>query len=276
MGYVNSKIDETECQKNGNKNNEKKNYYSVNGHRGTIIFWVIVAFIVCCLVFPWIIAVFNWIFKQWGWSLDSQNVLNLELIPDFLGGLCGVIIGFIIEGVLISKLKILTKYAGMIQPLCEELRSIKELLFDRKLNLFKKDYEMGKELFYNFYRWNIDDIATSLEKETIFFQLPAWFPFIPDKVGKTLSTHIHNINGIILKLNSYYGKIAESNYETEVINYYKKTILEEYIKLVEKINAILRITKSKLDNDDKKTVQKWLNDNKDKITVPKLVEDNEE
>ena len=83
------------------KRNEYKDvkYYNVKKHERIIIILMIVVFICIILVTPWIIATIDLLFRQipgWGdFEENTNTIFNIGVLPDFLGGAVGAIVGFI-------------------------------------------------------------------------------------------------------------------------------------------------------------------------------------
>ncbi len=99
-------------------------YYSVNIHKLYIFFKIIVVFLVCVIVIPWALNLFYQVFQNWGWKVNEKGYGDLQLLPDFLGGLFGVLVGFMLEGTLIKQWQLLNRYQGMIFSLKNELDEI--------------------------------------------------------------------------------------------------------------------------------------------------------
>lgn len=105
-------------------------YYNVKKHQ--IIIWILigVTFLVAVFGIPWVIGFVKWVFSWIPlWQKDTTvEGFDLGVLPDFLGGMVGILVGFLMEWLLFSQLKTLSKYKAFLLSLDLELNSIYDLL----------------------------------------------------------------------------------------------------------------------------------------------------
>lgn len=94
-----------------------------------ILFVVSVA---CIFVFPFLLRLVASALAQCNWlsqplTQANSNETGLSLLPDFLGGMAGILVGFILDFAIIEKLKIVRQYQSMLKPLDAELDKFKNL-----------------------------------------------------------------------------------------------------------------------------------------------------
>lgn len=58
-------------------------------------------------------------------SSKRESITGLQLLPDFLGGMAGILVGFILDFWFIDRLKIIRHYEAMLNPLDREFKDIK-------------------------------------------------------------------------------------------------------------------------------------------------------
>lgn len=151
----------------------KLSYYDIGFHKKFLLLYACLSLIVCIIVFALILrGLFAIIYLIPFLKLEDGNGGDFSYLADFLGGLIGVIIGFIADAVYISRWQHLKKYRALLNILNPELESIKNLIRNKwgfdgtKIINNKTDIEapMLKEIvttvdgistFYNLPRWNI-------------------------------------------------------------------------------------------------------------------------
>lgn len=95
---------------------------------------LIVASVACIFVFPFLLrlvgsalAQCNWLLQPLAQAGSNEPVTGLSLLPDFLGGMAGILVGFILDFAIIEKLKIVRQYQSMLKPLDAELDKFENL-----------------------------------------------------------------------------------------------------------------------------------------------------
>ncbi len=164
---------------------QKCEYYNVTRMCGRYIGWIVLAFLVCAFVVPWIIGIIY--HSLIGWSGKGNPCLNWffsGLLPDFMGGMVGLFIGFIVEWWLVSKLRIISKYDSIKVPLKECLTGIKSTadLFKTYLIGSKNGEQIPNEkrirlcssAFESFF---ISNLVDDLDDYSILCHLPNKTPF---------------------------------------------------------------------------------------------------
>ena len=59
-------------------------------------------------------------------SSIKESITGLQLLPDFLGGMAGILVGFILDFWFIDRLKTIRQYEAMLNPLDREFKKIKK------------------------------------------------------------------------------------------------------------------------------------------------------
>lgn len=105
---------------------DKIKYYRATWIQITYGIDIILVFLMCILGFPLFLKLIFCLFSEWTW-IDSEiakDVSIFNLLPDFLGGLVGILVGFIIGEVFIDKIKYLSKYKALRALLIKEFQDI--------------------------------------------------------------------------------------------------------------------------------------------------------
>lgn len=167
---------------------------------------------------------------------------TLSVLPDFLGGLCGIIIGFLFDIWFIEKIRKISRYKFLSSSVNREfnqvLNSINNACNGKLQHLIASSEKAAKEneslpkgisivenkIHYDenlsgdiriikdfckkqeINRWDLDDIVTNVENDAIFYRLP----FMIGLKGK-MTECLHVINGCILRFN-------DSDDENEMVN----------------------------------------------------------
>lgn len=106
-------------------------HYSIFWHKLGFVAYLIVLFAVCALAFPWLLKLIYMLFSAIPCFAEVPTVEGdsnpyLSLLPDFLGGLCGILIAALLDSVIISRLVHLKKYEALVSILWDELKAIEE------------------------------------------------------------------------------------------------------------------------------------------------------
>lgn len=191
-------------------------YYNVKLQKCAIIAFIILTFVGCCFVLPWGIYYLGKLFSVFGWTLDDVNGLT-----NFLGGLFGVFLGFIIENLLVGKLQQLSRYMHLIECLNRELANLNSHC--------EKCINEGIAEGINV--WTFNDIISSAENETLFYSLPRYF-MRKFKKGSHVEK-LHEINGRIAEINN---QINLNNSGFDFKNKFKKLMdtVGEFLSIVNK------------------------------------------
>lgn len=171
------KFDENDYDK------EKCHYYSVREHKAFFIILIVLAFIVCAFVFPWLLGVI--VHSLVGWNKTGNadviwffSVNDNNLLPDFMGGMVGLFTGFIVEWWLIGKLQHISKYSSIVDPLFKQLSKIKQdaLKFIGYLEVKEKEnpnIEICRDMFDY---WRVEDLVKNLDNYSLLYNLPRYSP----------------------------------------------------------------------------------------------------
>ncbi len=172
-------------QKNTKRENIKENikYYNSKKHRYALIAYLVLSFALCAFIFPWILKLLYLCFEFFGFE-------ETNLLPDFLGGLCGILIAAILDSTIISRLAHLKKYDAIVDVLISEVNVTSEYL--------------KKEQYYPGYIIPIpilESIVNSYEAISIFYNLPRYFwgnekGIISEEIRK-LATSLKSLNVIL-------------------------------------------------------------------------------
>ena len=130
------------------KKEGRLSYYSVWGHRIFLAICLLVVFIICIFVFPWILKlIYSFFSKIPGFFVGNSCEINeLSLLPDFLGGLCGILVGVFLDATIVSRWIHLKKYTSLLGILNQEFDEIKKL--EKKWSV-EKCLQAVKKNIYN-------------------------------------------------------------------------------------------------------------------------------
>ena len=160
--------------------------YKLRAHRAYIIVWIIIIGLLAAFGIPWLIGPIGFIFSKipgWGDPNAASNIiLDLDMLPSFLGGLVGILIGFVLEGVFFEQLRHLKKYEAYCVSLRGTFTSMLETC--HRVKEENKLWEINKLL--------LEDVMTSVEKDALFYNLPRYL-FFEVKFGKRK----YNVKGVI-------------------------------------------------------------------------------
>lgn len=74
---------------------------------------------------------------------ETQKALGVTLLPDFLGGMAGILVGFILDFSIINKIRTIGQYESMIEPLNAEFDEILGMYWLVE-NELREENEYGK------------------------------------------------------------------------------------------------------------------------------------
>ena len=179
-----------------NKNSVR--YYSVPFHKAVLIFYLILFFCFFAMTFPWILksiySLFSSLESFTGEADATENISYLSLLPDFLGGLCGILIAALLDSVIISRLTHLKNYQALISVLWDELSDIRNQI----QNIGSDDGILPGDILPTPI---LSGIANSHESMSIIYNIPRCFFW--EKKGAIakeiceLSTTIENLNNCL-------------------------------------------------------------------------------
>ncbi len=104
---------------------------------GWVSFWLYVILIAvsvaCIFAFPFLLRLVVSALAQCNWLLQpltqtgGGETTGISLLPDFLGGMAGILVGFILDFAIIEKLKTIRQYQSMLKPLDAEFDKFESL-----------------------------------------------------------------------------------------------------------------------------------------------------
>lgn len=109
------------------KNRKKRlSFYSIFWHR---IYWGMMMLIILLgsmFLLPPFLKTMEQLISQI-WNLDSDKAL----LPDFFGGLCGILVGFLIDAIVFQKIQDLRKYNAIVKSINTEFKDLVEKTLDK-------------------------------------------------------------------------------------------------------------------------------------------------
>lgn len=159
--------------------------------------------IVCTLLIPFILRlivmwfndpIFPW--SDW-FTIPVAGEPAISLLPDFLGGMAGILVGFALDFLILDKIKTIRQYVSMLKPLDAEFDGILGNYYNDTEASGKKFLVISQEKAFSeidkkpIKHQIIDDILTDYENSRVLAQLP------DSEVEKIL----REINGAILAFN---------------------------------------------------------------------------
>lgn len=150
---------------NGEKS--KLRFYSILGHR---------IFLIVCLVLFMIIATVVGVFvtRLLFWLLTLIPILKIEndvaYLSSFLGGLLGIVLGFFIDAIIISRWKRLKSYQMLLGILLNELEDVESAL----LSLYEKRRKNG---VFSISIPVLKSVVENVDNISIFYNLPRYLVF---------------------------------------------------------------------------------------------------
>lgn len=151
---------------------EQLRHYSIRGHRIYLIVLLLLTFACSVFLFPLLLKLIYSCFVKWFGESDSI----IKLLPDFLGGLVGVLIGFLVDFSIIKRLKHLQEYESLLGVLVPYLNYLIKHIEDtiQKINANPK---IKKSDLRGFDYSIIEECIRSTDKLSIFYNLPRYFFF---------------------------------------------------------------------------------------------------
>lgn len=214
------------------------NYYNVLKHKVMLWICAVIITIGCIFGFSYAVGGIECLLRLWGFGNIEKNpnqILNSGVLPDFLGGMLGIIIGFFLDWGIFEKIRNLTKYQQILSCLEVEFTTIL-----KSLNLNTEVPLCISELI-------LDEVVLSCENNIILFNLPGYFIFKFKRKGEILKL-LQEIHGDIKHRNSAIEQLkagkdvkCDSKKEPYVckvdngeIKYGPETWRDEIIKNIEK------------------------------------------
>lgn len=171
--------------------NKEFRYYSITAHQIVLVIWLIIISMLLIFIFSLFIGGIERLYQEWDgmWTGEDNREsgtsgvgFNLGVLPDFLGGMVGILVGFFLEWLIFEKIKNLSKYRTIISCLKIEFDKIEMLLTHQR----KKINEVIT-----------DDIVLSAENSVIIENLPHFFVFRRSRRGEKLLSLLQEIHGEI-------------------------------------------------------------------------------
>lgn len=171
--------------------NKEFRYYSITAHQIVLVIWLLIISLFLIFIFSLFIGGIERLYQEWDWMWTGEDNresgtsgvgFNLGVLPDFLGGMVGILVGFFLEWLIFEKIKNLSKYRTIISCLKIEFDKIEMLLTHQR----KKINEVIT-----------DDIVLSAENSVIIENLPHFFVFRRSRRGEKLLSLLQEIHGEI-------------------------------------------------------------------------------
>lgn len=178
--------------------NKEFRYYSITAHQIVLVIWLTIISLLLIFIFSLFIGWIEHTYHGWTdvWADTEQTGneqsglgYNLGVLPDFLGGMVGILVGFFLEWLIFEKIKNLSKYRTIISCL--------KIEFDKIEMLLKNDIKNRKKIREVI----IDDIVLSAENSVIIENLPHFFVFRRSRRGEELLSLLQEIHGEITQRN---------------------------------------------------------------------------
>ena len=180
-----------------NKGNENKKYqyYSIGWHQFVLMIWMVLIAVLSIFGFSLLVGLVEHIYHGWTdvWTSEGNPEsgqgcgFNLGVLPDFLGGMAGILAGFFLDWLVFKKIKNLSKYKTIISCLKIEFEKDLETLRAMKGNKINEIV--------------IDDIVLSAENSVIIYNLPSYFLFKRSNKGEEFLNLLQEIHGNIVRRN---------------------------------------------------------------------------
>lgn len=217
------------------KNKDKKNkdtkekYYNIKAHVVVLVIWLLIFAVISIVIGSFVAWGVKWAYNNLGlWHANLSEVL-----PDFLGGMLGLVCGFFLEWIVVDKIKLLCKYSAILTILETELSDIKKIVH-------KADCTQIMPLI-------LDDVVLSCESSVVLYNLPGYL--ILKYKGK---------GDILRLLQQIYANIANRNVLLEKYDSHEEPTNPEarlaYSLLIEQeIDKFTQITLNKVFDAEKMT-----------------------
>ena len=194
--------------------------YRIGLHKLMLILCMVVIVVLCIFTFSFFITFISKKFEE----SSRLEYVDTTILPDFLGGLCGILIASLLEFSIISKLNNLKYYEAMVPCLKEEFDKILNQLFIEK-NCRKFGGKFSSTM--------ITQISTSIEAYTKFYNLPRYLPFM--KKG-LMAREIDRLRIYVDNANESLSQIYKKANETDSLAMVIYCVLQEIKKEKEKKN----------------------------------------
>lgn len=207
-GRISSVAEETPPE---NMNKEFR-YYSITAHQIVLVIWLLIISLFLIFIFSLFIGGIERLYQEWDWMWTGEDNresgtsgvgFNLGVLPDFLGGMVGILVGFFLEWLIFEKIKNLSKYRTIISCL--------KLEFDKILGTIKQHPNS------EFREVVLDDIVLSAENSSVIFNLSSYYIF-RSRTGKTMLDKLQNLHGLIDNRNILIAGINEQEQRLERFN----------------------------------------------------------
>lgn len=183
----------------------ERKYYNLTAHRAWLWASLFIVAILCAGVFAlaikWFYYLLVFIIPEGFFGFKGQYE---DILPDFLGGLCGIIIGASLDSFIISRLEHLKKYEAIVNVLNYEIQEIELALTG--------DEPMDRNMIIPLP--NFESVFDSADMLALFYSIPRFFPF-----GKkiTLVDEIRIITIALKNLNVYLKEIHNDSNAEELL-----------------------------------------------------------
>ena len=172
----------------------ERKFYSLFWHRVYLWTLLILISVACAFVFPLVLKWFYHLLVDNGvWGFDAEDA---GLLPDFLGGLCGILIAALLDSFIISRMEHLKKYEALVNVLNEEIKSIESIIFHKEPLKISNYIPLP----------NFESVSGSAEMLAIFYSIPRFF-----LTSKRISLvdEIRNITISLKNCNAYLERISK-------------------------------------------------------------------
>ena len=211
--------------KSGQYTDSGKNipYYNVKAHRAVLVIEMLLIAAIMIFCFSILVGAIEMSYAEWEslWSrAGDDGKLNLGVLPDFLGGMSGILAGFLLEWSIFEKIKNLSKYETIIVCLDIELTNVRE-------SIKNSAYAKCRRILF-------DDIISSMENNSIIYNLPGWIKS-RDRKGKLILEELQVIYGNIINRNIAIEemKLLSRSLEISIEEKELNNKLEELVELEE-------------------------------------------
>ncbi|MCH5165040.1 MAG: hypothetical protein J1G01_01395 [Clostridiales bacterium] len=233
-------------------------YYNTKSHIFIIIVEMILVFLLCVAVIPYMIKGIYSLFESgyMPWfdkipvsSTGSSANDGTTKMPDFLGGMIGVILGFVFDLLFIVRIRRIVRYKLLMTSLTGEFdrlwNDIDEKIRAEDRNEFKKQifefactnndtytvlnekvtlhvYPLRESLSDTIMKWAIGDIVSSVENESLFSNLPRSLLLFDLCKKYSVADCIHTINGAMTRFNSAHNAEQREQQLKTILGYIER------------------------------------------------------
>ena len=175
---------------------DKLSYYDIKFHKKFLLLYALLTLILCLVVFVLLLrGIFEIIYHLPFLKLGNGSSGDYSYLADFLGGLIGIIIGFIADAVYISRWQHLKKYKALLNILNPEFDSVKNLI----RNKWGFDGTKIKNTTTDIEAPMLKEIVTTVDGISTFYNLPRWNIWFEEQGN--FAREIQEINAGIRKWN---------------------------------------------------------------------------